>query len=60
MGAGAVNGLTLLLGLIAALCWGLAKVVQPGAGRVFNLVAVLLLVAALVVLMIQAFPAASS
>ncbi|WP_165591044.1 hypothetical protein [Streptomyces showdoensis] len=55
-----MNGLVLFLSLAAALCWGLAKVVPPGAGRVCNVVAVVLIGAALVALALQLVPAAGS
>lgn len=55
-----MSALLVFLVLAAALCWGLAKVVQPSAGRGFNIVAVVLIGAALVVLAIQAVPAVGS
>jgi hypothetical protein len=58
--AAVVSPLLLFLVLAAALCWGLAKVVQPSAGRGFNIVAVVLIGAAIVALAIQIAPAVGS
>jgi hypothetical protein len=55
-----VSVLVQFLLLAAALCWGLAKVTQPSAGRGFNTVAVVLIGAAIVALTIQVAPAVGS
>lgn len=47
-----MNGLVLLLGLAAAACWGLAKVVDPSPGRLLNIGAVVLIAAAITALVV--------
>jgi hypothetical protein len=56
MDAGTMTTLVVLLGLVAGLCWGLAKVVDPGPGRVLNIGAVVLLAAAIAVLVVSGGP----
>lgn len=47
-----VSTVLLVLILLAALCWGVAKLVQPSVGRVLNIGAVLLITAALAFLLL--------